>query len=121
MKYVQQFLLIISVSFIGEILKAVLPFPIPASIYGLLIMLVALVTGVIKLDKVKGAADFLVDVMPVMFIPAAAGLLVSFTELKGIVIPVMVITFLSTILVMVVSGGVTQWVIRHDKKRKDKK
>ena len=34
MKYLHQFLLILAISFMGELLKEVLPFPVPASIYG---------------------------------------------------------------------------------------
>ena len=35
-----------AVSFVGEILHAVLPLPIPASIYGLVLMLALLMTGI---------------------------------------------------------------------------
>ena len=45
MKYVQQFSIILLISVIGEILKTFLPLPVPASVYGLVIMLVALLTG----------------------------------------------------------------------------
>ena len=70
MKHVQQFSIILLISVIGELLKTFLPLPVPASVYGLIIMLVALLTGILKLDQVKGAADFLVEIMPVMFVPA---------------------------------------------------
>ena len=73
MKHVQQFSIILLISVIGELLKTFLPLPVPASVYGLIIMLVALLTGILKLDQVKGAADFLVEIMPVMFVPAGAG------------------------------------------------
>ena len=58
MKHVQQFSIILLISVIGELLKTFLPLPVPASVYGLIIMLVALLTGILKLDQVKGAADF---------------------------------------------------------------
>lgn len=47
MKYVQQFSIILLISVIGEILKTFLPLPVPASVYGLVIMLVALLTGIL--------------------------------------------------------------------------
>ena len=75
MKYFRQFFLILAVSFLGEILHMVLPLPVPASIYGLVLMLLALVTGIIKIEQVKDTAVFLIEIMPVMFIPAAVGLL----------------------------------------------
>ena len=116
MKYVQQFSIILLISVIGEILKTFLPLPVPASVYGLVIMLVALLTGILKLDQVKGAADFLVEIMPVMFIPAGAGLVESWSALKPICVQVVVIMFVSTIVVMVISGRVTQFVIRRNRK-----
>ena len=120
-KLLRQFLVIMAVSFVGEILHAVLPLPIPASIYGvwgLILMLAALKTGVLKLSQVSDAAVFLIEIMPVMFIPAGVGLMESWGELKAVLVPVLVITLVSTIVVMIVSGRVTQAVIRLEKKHK---
>ena len=102
----------------GEILHAVLPLPIPASIYGLVLMLALLMTGALKLDAVEDAGKFMIEIMPVMFIPAGVGLMESWGELKAVLVPVLVITLVSTIVVMVVSGRVTQAVIRLEKKHK---
>ena len=110
-KLLRQFLVIMAVSFVGEILHAVLPLPIPASIYGLVLMLALLMTGALKLDAVEDAGKF-------MFIPAGVGLMESWGELKAVLVPVLVITLVSTIVVMVVSGRVTQAVIRLERKHK---
>ena len=107
-----------AVSFVGEILHAVLPLPIPASIYGLVLMFLCLMLGVIKLSDVHDTACFLIEIMPVMFIPAGVGLMESWGELKAVLVPVLVITLVSTIVVMIVSGRVTQAVIRLEKKHK---
>ena len=77
MKLLYQFGVIMTVTFLGEILHGLIPLPIPASIYGLLLMLAALCTGVVRLEKVKIAGDFLLEIMPPMFIPAAVGLLTA--------------------------------------------
>lgn len=119
MKYLKQFLIIIAISFAGEVLKEILPFPVPASIYGMLIMLVMLGTGVIKLSQVSDVGDFLIEIMPVMFIPAAVGLLDSWKVLKPVLLPVLVITVVSTVVVMAVSGKVTQFVARRERKEGD--
>ena len=116
MKLLYQFGVIMTVTFLGEVLHAVLPLPVPASIYGLLIMLFCLCAKVIKLNQVKLAADFLIDIMPPMFIPAAVGLIVVWGDLKEILIPVVVITCLSTVIVMVCTGKVTQTLIRRKQK-----
>ena len=116
MKLLYQFGVILAVTFVGELLYALLPLPIPASIYGLIVMLICLGTKVVKLSQVKIAADFLIDIMPPMFIPAAVGLIVVWGDLKEILIPVVVITCLSTVIVMVCTGKVTQTLIRRKEK-----
>ena len=118
MKYLKQFFIILAISFIGEILKYIVPLPIPASIYGMVIMFICLQTKIIKLDDVKSVGKFLIEIMPVMFIPAGVGLMESWGELKAVLVPVLVITLVSTIVVMIVSGRVTQAVIRLEKKHK---
>ena len=116
MKYLKQFLLILCITFVGELVKYVLPLPIPASIYGMVILFVGLMTGHIKLSSVKEVGKFLIEIMPVMFIPAGAGLVESWSALKPICVQVVVIMFVSTIVVMVISGRVTQFVIRRNRK-----
>ena len=116
MKLLYHFGVILAVTFVGELLYALLPLPIPASIYGLIVMLICLGTKVVKLSQVKIAADFLIDIMPPMFIPAAVGLIVVWGDLKEILIPVVVITCLSTVIVMVCTGKVTQTLIRRKQK-----
>ena len=63
MKYVKQFSIILGISFLAELLEVLIPLPIAASVYGLVIMLVGLITKLIPLEKVETAADFLVDAM----------------------------------------------------------
>ena len=111
MKISKQFLVILLISFIGEILNLVLPLPIPASIYGMTILFLGLVSGLIKLDDVKEAGKFLIEIMPVMFIPAGVGLMSSFGVLKPMLLPVSVITIVVLVAVMAVSGKVSQAVI----------
>lgn len=118
MRFIRQFLIILLVSFLGEVLKAILPLPIPASIYGLVIMLALLVSKVVKLEHVEGASMFLIDIMPLMFIPASAGLIDIWPNLKPVLLPIVIITLVSTILVMVVSGKVTEFVIKLSKDKK---
>ena len=117
MKYLKQFGIIIAISFLGELLRSLIPLPIPASIYGLVLMLLALQTRVIALDKVKDTAKLLIEIMPLMFIPAAVELMESWVVLKDILVPVIIITLVSTVAVMVVSGWATQGMIRREQKK----
>ncbi|MBE6024594.1 MAG: CidA/LrgA family protein [Cellulosilyticum sp.] len=116
MKYIKQFGIILSISFIGELLNNIIPFTVPASIYGLLIMLLALRFQIIRLEQVKDVATFLIEIMPIMFIPAAAGLITSWDTLKAILLPVMITTLCSTVIVMLITGQVTQGIIKHGKR-----
>lgn len=111
MKLAKQFLIILFVTFLGEVLNSVIPLPVPASIYGLVLMLAGLKSGIIPLDSVKDAGGFLIEIMPMMFIPAAAGILVSWVKLKEVFLPIVGITIITTVLVMAVTGWVTQKIL----------
>ena len=117
MKFLVQFLIIAAVSFAGEILNAVVPLPVPASIYGIVILFVLLQCRIVKVSMVREASSFLISIMPVLVIPAAVGLVESWGVISGSWIQYLVITLVTTVLVMGVSGAVTQFVIRRAKKR----
>jgi holin-like protein len=118
MKYLLQFWIILLFSFLGELLHYLIPLQIPASIYGLLLLFAALCTGIVKLPQIKETAKFLIEIMPLLFVPAGVGLLGSWGVLQPILVPVLVIMAVSTVLVMGISGRVTQFVIRRGKSQK---
>ena len=115
MKFIYQFGIIIVITFISEVIYRLIPFPIPASIYGLIIMLLCLKTKIVKLEKVKQVGDFLLEIMPLMFIPVAVGLLTVWKELTDILLPLIIITLLTTIIVMVATGKMTQFILHKGK------
>ena len=117
MKYVRQFVIIMLFTFLGEVLKALLPFPVPASIYGLLALLIALETKLLPLASVRDVGEFFVEIMPLTFIPAGFGLLESWGVMKPMLGSLVLTVVVSTILVMAVSGLVTQGVIALRKRR----
>ena len=78
MKYLKQFGIIIGISFVGEILHRVIPLPVPASIYGIVLLFVLLESKILPIDSVRETGKFLVEIMPVMFIPAAVDRLLEF-------------------------------------------
>ncbi len=118
MKYLFQFLIIIGFSFIGELLHYIIPLPIPASIYGIILLFSALQCKWIKVRDIKETSAFLIAVMPVMFVPAAVGLLDSWGSVRQSLVQYIIITIASTFIVMGVSGRVTQHVIRRTKVKK---
>lgn len=118
MKYLKQFLIILTISFVGEILKYLIPLPIPASIYGMVIMFVGLLTGLIPIGAVRDAGMFLVEIMPVMFIPAGVGLMATWGVLKPLMVPVAIVLVVTNITVMVATGRISQFIIRRENKKK---
>ena len=120
MKYIYQFAIILLVSALGELLKYFIPLPIPASIYGLVLMLIALMTGIIKLEKIEATADFLLDIMTIVFIPGGVGLITAWEPIKAMLVPAMVIIIATSVLMIGVTGSVTQLMI-HLKSKKEGK
>lgn len=116
MKYIQQLSIILLVSLAAEILEYLIPLPVSASIYGLVLMLAGLMTHIIPLEKVEGAADYLVSVMALVFVPATVGIMASVEELKQMAVPLVVICMVSTVLIMAVTGRTAQYFIRRSKK-----
>lgn len=110
-KYLRQFGIILAVTCAGEVMKYFIPLPIPGSIYGLILMFVLLLAKVIKVEHVKETGEFLIEIMPLMFIPAGVGLITSWSQLQPFLVPLLVITVVSTFVVMIVTGKVTDFLI----------
>ena len=116
MKYMKQLSIILLISFIGELMHMFIPIPVPASIYGLVILFACLELKIVKLSAVKEVSGFLIEIMALTFIPAAVGLMDSWSLLEGKVAQYVVIMLVTTVLVMAVSGRVTQRIIRLKRK-----
>ena len=107
-KYIFQFARITAFCLAGEVLAVVLPLPIPASVYGLLLMVAALKTGVLKLDQVRETGLFLTGIFPLLFVPAAAGVMELGSRLMNLLLPAVLAIVPITALVMAVTGMVAQ-------------
>lgn len=120
MKYIFQFCRILLVCLLGEILSKALPLPIPASVYGLVLMLAALKLGGLRLEQVKETGTFLIGILPLLFVPAAVGVMDLWAELEAMLLPCLIAIVPVTLLVMGISGRVTQRVRRALKKGADR-
>ncbi len=118
MRLLKQFLIIIAFSFVGEGLHAILPLPIPASIYGIVLLFTALEMKWVKVSDIDKTCAFLIEIMPIMFIPAAVGLLKSWDVVKDSIVAYAVVTLVTTVVVMYAAGAVSQAIIRSSKKKK---
>ena len=115
MKYVMQFLIIALMTFLGECLNMLIPLPVPASIYGMVLLFVCLLSGVIKLPQIEETADLMLGVMPIFFISPTVSLMSSIGVIKDSLLWVFLVCIISTAVVMTVTGLVSQAVIRRDK------
>ncbi len=116
MKYLKQLAIIVTINFIGEVLNYFIPLPVPASVYGLIIMFICLITHVIKLEQVEDVAKFLLIILPIMFLSPSVGIIDSFDALKGQIWSLALIAFLSTVSVITVTSLVAQGMVRMRRK-----
>lgn len=120
MKYLFQFLIIVAISFLGELLHYFIALPIPASIYGIILLFAALQLGWIKVRQIREVSTWLIAIMPALFIPSAVGLVKSWDILSQSLVKYSVVTFVSTLVVMGLTGLATQYVIRQSKNKEAK-
>ena len=100
----------------GEVLHAVLPLPIPASVYGLILLLAALKLGFVKLEQVKEVGLFLTGIFPLLFVPAAAGVMELWAEMGDMLLPIVLAIVPVTVLVLASAGRTTQALTRRKRK-----
>ena len=121
MKLVREILWIIFFTFVGELLNKLLPFPVPAGVYGLILMLVFLMSGIIRLDEVERTGNFLLETMSIMFLPASVGIMTVSKILLPVLFPYMVIIFISTFIVMTVTGLSAEWILGRTESAEERK
>lgn len=121
MELIKQIFIILGVSFAGEVIKELVPLPVPAGIYGLLILLGLLLLKLVKVENISRVSDWLIEAMPLFIVPAGVGLMEQWGILEPILFPVLLIMFVSTVFVFGVSGKVTQLLMGRGKEGDEKK
>ena len=116
MKYISQLLYILFFSLLGELLQALVPLPIPAAIYGITLLLIALWTGLLKEEKISDTADFLISIMPILFISPAVKILQYWDLISSNLAQIILIMVVSAFLVFAVSGWITRWLRKKEDK-----
>ena len=113
MRYLSQFMIILGFTLIGETLHRLVPLPIPASVYGLVLLFLALCTGLLKVERVKQAGDFLISIMPVLFVSPMVGIAERWGLIAPHLVPIVLILLSTTALTFGIAGRITQWLIRR--------
>ena len=96
----------------GEALQRLVPLPIPASVYGLVLLFLALLSGLVKLEHVKEAGGFLSSILPILFVSPVVGILENWNLIKGSLLPMFALVVATTVTTAGISGRVTQWFMK---------
>ena len=112
MKYLSQFSIILGFTLAGEALQRFLPLPIPASVYGLVLLFAALCTGVVKLEQVKETGSFLVSILPILFVGPTVGIVEHWELIRPQLLPIGLLLVGSTVLTFGISGRVARFLLK---------
>ena len=119
MKYLKQFGIILTVTFAGEILNTVIPLPIPASVYGIILLFGLLLSGILKKESIREVSGFLTGILPIMFVAPSAGILDAWGILKPVIFQYLLLCIVVTVAILFVAGHVTQFMIRSSRRGAD--
>lgn len=117
MKIVQQMAIILGISFLGELCRRLIPAPIPASIYGMVLLFLALWSKLLKIEHVKESGHFLVDNMGMLFVCPVVGLMNCLDILRAHGLAFAVIICVSLMVTFGVAGKVTELIIKKGENR----
>ena len=106
---IKQFAIIFGCLLAGNLLSLIPQMPVPASIWGLLILAVCLQTGIVRPRAIETVCNFLIRNMAFFFIPPGVGLMLYFNLIKEEWLPITVATLVSFILVLISTGSCFQW------------
>lgn len=112
MNYVKQFCIILAFSFTGEVLNRLIPLPVPASIYGLVLLFLTLEFKIIKVEHIKEVSKFLLGIMSIFFVPSSVGFINALPLMKKYGIQFALIGIVSTFIVFGVTGRITQLLMK---------
>ncbi|MDY3781876.1 MAG: CidA/LrgA family protein [Candidatus Faecousia sp.] len=113
MKYVYQATIIFGFTLLGELLHLLIPLPIPAAIYGLVLLFLALQVGIVKLHQVDAVSKFLIAVMGLLFVAPAVNIVEIWADIAPSLGPILVILVVSTVLVFAAAGLTTRWMLKR--------
>ena len=120
MSIVSQLFVVFFVYLASEGIAALLPFTFPASVLGMVILLVLLLTKVLKPAQLKESSDFLLGNMLLFFIPTCVSVITYADVLFRNFWPIVVISVLTTPLVFFVTGQVVQLTMKRIRKKGEK-
>jgi holin-like protein len=113
LKYIKQFAIILIVCFLGDFLSDSLNLPLPGNVMGMLLLLVFLLAGVVKMAMIEDTTNFMLKHLSFFFVPAGVAIMTCFSLLEGKWAALIIISFVSTVIVAVVTGLTIQTMMRR--------
>ena len=104
---------------LGCVVSSMIGNVVPGSVIGMVLLFGALSLRWVRPGAVGRASRFLLDNMMLFFLPVGVGLVASYTLLSRYMLPIMVASLISTVLVIVVVGWAEQRLERHKKRKED--
>lgn len=111
MKIIRGIIVLLAFYGAGVLLAKWLHIPLPGNIIGMLMLTLALTTGVVKLDWVEQASELLIRHMMLFFVPILVGVASYLGIIADNPIGLLLAMVLGTACVMVVTGRVIQWYL----------
>ena len=116
MKYLTQFLTILGFTLAGEALQRLIPLPIPASVYGIVLLFAALCLRIVKLAQVKETGAFLSSLLPILFVSPAVGILKDWAMIREDILAILLLLLGSTVLTFAIAGRTAQAFLKKGEK-----
>ena len=107
--------IIFGICLISEGISALIPVAFPASVIALLLLMLLLFSGALKPEHIKDLSGFLVANMAFFFLPSCVGVMEHAPAVLRQLAPFLLISFLTTPLVYLVTGWTVQWLIRRSR------
>lgn len=120
MSVVSQLFVVFLVYLAAEGIAALLPFTFPASVLGMVLLLLLLLTKVLKPSQLKESSDFLLGNMLLFFIPTCVSVITYADVLFRNFWSIVLISMLTTPLVFFVTGQVVQLTMKRIRKKGEK-
>jgi holin-like protein len=99
----RELFIILIFGYAGEILARFLPIGLPAGVLGILLMLAALGSGILRERNLGRAADYLSNHMGFFFLPAAVTILLNFEYIRPAIWQIILICTVCSVITFAVT------------------
>lgn len=114
MKILLQLFILILFTLLGELIAYVLPFKFPGSMIGLLLLFVALLLKIVKVEHIKEVSMWLQKYMAFLFVPLCVGLMQYFDLINLHWVEILLVLVISTIVTLITTALIAQRGVKNE-------